>query len=101
MTERQSERDRVGELGGWGEGVEQGRVGGGGQVCAISAGTVCAVPERGDMAVAGINKQSAAPEHHDQTAAQLKSFPGTLGERSWSLLLNGTDREMIEGSVEA
>lgn len=56
---------------------------GGGQVCVISAGTVCAVPDRGDMAVAGINKQSAATEHCDQAAAQLKSFLSTLGERSW------------------
>lgn len=56
---------------------------GGGQVGAILAGTVCAVPDRVDMAVAGISEQSAAEEHHDQTAAQLKPFLSTLGERSW------------------
>lgn len=52
---------------------------GGGQVCAISAGTVCTVPDWGDMAVARINKQSAAPEHHDQShfSARLGSVPGS------------------------
>lgn len=53
----------------------------GGQVCAISPGTVCAVPDGGDMAAAGINKRSAVPEHHDQAGAQLKSFLSSLGER--------------------
>lgn len=58
-TERESDRTRRA-----GASV----LGRGGEVCTISAGTVCAVPDRGDTIVAGITKRAAAPGRHGQTA---------------------------------